>query len=60
MLLAKHDFGIKKMGVYGGISLVPDGNGIRSKIESQAAKAITVVSNYGNLGTYIMGWAVRK
>jgi SAM-dependent methyltransferase len=60
MLLAKHDFGIKKMGVYGGISLVPAGGGIRAKIESQAAKAVTAVSNYGNLGTYIMGWAIKK
>ena len=60
MMLAKHGFGIKKMGVYGGISLVPNGNGIRGKIESQAARAITAVSNYGNLGTYIIGWAVKK
>jgi SAM-dependent methyltransferase len=60
MLLGKHGFGIKKMGVYGGISLVPNGNGIRGKIEAGAAKAITAVSNVGNLGTYIMGWAVKK
>jgi SAM-dependent methyltransferase len=60
MLLAKHGFGIKKMGVYGGISLVPGGDGIRSKIEARAAKAITALSNYGNLGTYIIGWAIKK
>jgi SAM-dependent methyltransferase len=60
MLLAKHGFGIKKMGVYGGVSLVPAGGGIRAKIESQAAKAITAMSNYGNLGTYIIGWAIKK
>lgn len=60
MLLAKHNFGIKKIGVYGGVSLVPADGGIRAKIESQAAKAITVVSRFGNLGTYIMGWAIKK
>jgi SAM-dependent methyltransferase len=61
MLLAKHNYGIRKMGVYGGTSLVPeDGGGIRAKIEARAAKAITALSNYGNLGTYIIGWAVKK
>jgi hypothetical protein len=33
---------------------------MRGKIESQAAKAITAISNYGNLGTYIIGWAIKK
>lgn len=60
MLLAKHNFGIKKFGVFGGISRVPAGDGIREKLESQAARAITAASNVGNLGTYIMGWAIRK
>lgn len=61
MLLAKHSFGVKKFGVFGGMSIVPetlDGS-FRGKIEARAARAVTAMSNYGNLGTYIMGWAVK-
>jgi SAM-dependent methyltransferase len=60
MLLAKHGFDIKKMGVYGGTSLVPESGGMRGKIEAQAAKAVTAISNFGTLGTYIIGWAIKK
>lgn len=59
-LLSKHNLKVKKWHVYAGTSVVPESGGIRAKIESQAAKIVTKVSNIGNLGTYIEAWAMKE
>jgi 2-polyprenyl-3-methyl-5-hydroxy-6-metoxy-1,4-benzoquinol methylase len=59
-LLAKYGLEPKVWRVYGGTSMVPAGGGLRSRIESLAGRAVTAVSNLGEMGTYIETWAVKK
>lgn len=59
-LLAKHGMEVKVWHVYGGTSLVPSRSGIAGKLEVEAAKVITAISNMGEMGGYIEAWAVKK
>ena len=58
-LLKKYDLEPKVWKVYGGTSLVP-ANGFVGRLESLASKAVTSISNLGQMGTYIQTWAVKK
>ncbi len=60
MLLAKYGLDPKIWTVYGGTSLVSNHGGIIGAIESQASKAVTALSNLGEMGTYIETWAVKR
>lgn len=59
-LLAKYDLEPSIWKVYGGTSLVPSRGGVIGNIESLASKAVTSISNIGEMGTYIQTWAVKK
>jgi SAM-dependent methyltransferase len=59
-LLKKHGFAPKVWTVYAGTSMVPDKGGITGRIESHASKAVTAISNLGEMGTYIETWAVKE
>jgi len=59
-LLSKHGLAPKVWKVYGGTSMVPADGGIRAKLESQASRAVTAISNLGEMGTYIETWAEKK
>jgi 2-polyprenyl-3-methyl-5-hydroxy-6-metoxy-1,4-benzoquinol methylase len=59
-LLSKHGFRPERWHVYGGNSLVPAHAGLLSALEQQAARAVTAVSNLGELGTYIETWAIKS
>ena len=58
-LLSKHGFKVKKWRVYPGTSLVPARGGLAGSLEQYASKAVTALSSFGNLGTYIETWAVK-
>jgi SAM-dependent methyltransferase len=58
-LLSKHRLAVREWRVYGGESYVPQAGGLVGQLERQAAKLVTSLSRYGNLGTYIETWAVR-
>jgi len=59
-LLAKHGLEPKVWEVFGGTSLVPSSGGLMGKVESLGSKAITRLSDLGEMGTYIQTWAQRK
>jgi 2-polyprenyl-3-methyl-5-hydroxy-6-metoxy-1,4-benzoquinol methylase len=59
-LLAKYDFEVRTWHVYGGTSFVPNRSGAVGLLEQQAAKLVTLLSNLGNLGTYIETWAIKN
>jgi hypothetical protein len=46
--------------VFGGRSILPDRGGIAGKLEQLAAKAVTRISDLGEMGTYIETWAVKR
>lgn len=58
-LLAKHGLSVRHWHVYGGASLVPNRGGFVGYFEQLAARAVTAISNVGELGTYIETWAVK-
>jgi len=60
MLLEKYGLAPKVWKVYGGRSLVSSKGGLVGAIESQASKAVTAISNLGEMGTYIETWAIKK
>jgi 2-polyprenyl-3-methyl-5-hydroxy-6-metoxy-1,4-benzoquinol methylase len=59
-LLAKHGFAVRRWHVYAGESWVPGNQSLIGRLEQQASKLVTTVSNFGNLGTYIETWAVKE
>lgn len=59
-LLAKHGLEPKVWEVFGGTSLVPSSGGLMGKVESLGSKAITRLSDLGEMGTYIQTWAQKK
>jgi SAM-dependent methyltransferase len=59
-LLEKHGLTPRVWTVYAGTSMVPGSGGAPRNIERQIAKLVTWVSRFGEMGTYIETWAVRK
>lgn len=59
-LLKKHGLEPRVWKVYGGTSMVPSRGGLIGGAERMAAKAVTAISNLGEMGTYIETWAVKK
>lgn len=59
-LLAKHGLEVREWHVYPGTSLVPGRGGLVAFAERQAARLVTAVSKYGELGTYIEAWAIKS
>ena len=59
-LLAKHGLEPKVWEVFGGTSLVPSSGGLMGKVESVGSRAITRLSDLGEMGTYIQTWAQKK
>jgi SAM-dependent methyltransferase len=60
LLLAKHGLKPVDWRVYGGASMVPARKGLLGGVERAAARAVTRLSNYRDLGTYIESWAVKE
>jgi len=58
-ILSKYNFKPTEWHIYPGISLVPAHGGLTALLEQQAAKAVTSLSKYGELGTYIATWAIK-
>ena len=58
-LLSKHGFRPEIWHVYGGKSWVPARAGLAGLLEQQASRAVTALSNFGSLGTYIEAWSVK-
>lgn len=58
-LLRKHGLEVCNWRVYGGRSMVPRRGGVLGVFEHFAARAVSAVSNMGELGTYIETWAVK-
>ncbi|MEO7658082.1 MAG: class I SAM-dependent methyltransferase [Pyrinomonadaceae bacterium] len=59
-LLKKHGLEPRVWSVYGGTSMVPPRGGILGRLETAGSKAVTALSNLGEMGTYIETWAVKK
>jgi 2-polyprenyl-3-methyl-5-hydroxy-6-metoxy-1,4-benzoquinol methylase len=59
-LLAKHGLTPAKWRVYGGHAMVPASGGLMGSLEQGAARAVTALSKFGSLGTYIETWAIRS
>lgn len=59
-LLAKHRLTPVEWRVYGGTSMVPTRGGLVGSFERLAARAVTALSNVGDLGTYIETWALKE
>lgn len=60
MMLAKHGLEVKTWHIYGGNSMVPSRGGLVGKIEGEASKIITSISDLGEMGSYIEAWTVKK
>ncbi|HEV7699647.1 MAG TPA: class I SAM-dependent methyltransferase [Pyrinomonadaceae bacterium] len=60
LLLKKHGMEPVSWRVYGGTSLVSKTGGMLGVIESLGSKAVTAISNIGEMGTYIECWATKK
>jgi SAM-dependent methyltransferase len=58
-LLSKHGLRVRDWRVYAGRSMVPNRSGIVGATEQAAARAITALSNFGELGAYIETWAIK-
>ncbi|MDX6528172.1 MAG: hypothetical protein QOH41_462 [Blastocatellia bacterium] len=58
-LLGKHGLVPTRWRIYGGQALVPSGNNLIGRIEQVAAQAVTALSRFGSLGTYIETWATK-
>lgn len=58
-LLKKHDLEVKHWHVYGGECWLPSRNGLIGKIEGGASKAVTAISNLGEMGSFIEAWAEK-
>lgn len=58
-LLTKHGLKPVYWRVYAGQAMVPSGDSLIGRVERLAAHAVTAVSNFGSLGTYIEAWAVK-
>lgn len=59
-LLRKHGLEPRVWKVYGGTSMVSSHGGLLGLFESLVSKIITKISNFGEYGTYIETWAVKK
>lgn len=59
-LLKKYGLTPQVWTVYGGTSLVSAHGGLIGMVEKQASRAVTALSNLGEMGTYIETWAVKK
>lgn len=60
MLLAKHGLRVHELRVYGGEFIAPSGrDGFTGAFERAAARAVTFVSDLGDLGTYMEAWALK-
>ena len=59
-MLKKNNLKIKSWVVYGGTNVLPETNSISGKIESNAMKALTTVSNLGKMGAYIEAWIEKS
>ncbi|HZI17578.1 MAG TPA: class I SAM-dependent methyltransferase [Pyrinomonadaceae bacterium] len=59
-LLSKHGLAARDWRVYGGQAMVPNRGGVLGGLEQAAARAVSALSNRGQLGTYIETWAVRR
>jgi SAM-dependent methyltransferase len=59
-LLEKHGLRPAVLHFYGGSSVLDSGGTTRGSIEVLASRAVTAVSNIGNLGTYIEAWAIKQ
>ena len=60
MLLAKYGLTVKDWHVYGGRSVLPRRNSFLGHLEHRASQLVTVISNWGGLGTYIETWVVKQ
>lgn len=58
-LLKKYKLKPEYWHVYAGKAMVPNRGGILGGLERFAANAITTLSNFGELGTYIETWAIK-
>jgi SAM-dependent methyltransferase len=59
-LLKKYDLTPAEWKVYAGTSVLPSLGGSFGFLEVQASKLITALSSFGEMGTYIETWAVKK
>lgn len=60
MMLAKHGFETARLRCYGYESFVPRSASLIGELERRAADVITSLSNYGNMGSFIDCWAIRR
>jgi SAM-dependent methyltransferase len=59
-LLKKHSLKPVRCEVVGGTSMVSGRGGLAGSLERIAARAVTKLSEFGRMGTYIETWAVKK
>ena len=59
-LLAKHGLRPVDWRVYGGTAMVPARKGLLGSAERLAARAVTRLSEMGQMGTYIEAWAIKE
>lgn len=59
-ILHKHGLKPKEWRVYGGTSVLPNRGGMVGSLEHFVSKAVTTLSNVGEMGTYIETWAVKS
>lgn len=58
-LLGKHGLRVRRWHVYAGRSVLPERGGLAGAFEQMGARAVTALSNLGQLGTYIETWSVK-
>lgn len=58
-LLSKHDLKPEIWRLYEGVCLLPDSEGFGGVIEKLAARVVTRLSRFGNLGNYVETWAIK-
>lgn len=59
-LLSKHGFATIHWHVYAGHALVPGARSVIGMLERVAAHLVTAASRFGELGTYIETWAIKR
>ena len=59
-LLAKHGLSVLEWRIYAGKSMVPPRGGVLGSLEQLAARAVTAISSFGEMGAYIETWAIKK